>query len=333
MTTPVTHSIPTREAIEQTYALIQPYVRVTPILHTSGASLGGPEVPVVFKLEQLQHSGSFKARGAFANLKLRQVPAAGVVAASGGNHGVAVAYAASQLGIPAHIFVPTVSSPAKIDRIRRLGAALTVTGDRYVDALAASQAFAQSSGALQVHAYDQLETILGQATLGLELARQAEVDTVIAAVGGGGHIAGIAAWYRGSTRVIGVEPRLAPTLFNALEAGHPVDAPMGSVAADSLAPKRVGELTFPIAQAHVEKVVLVDDDDILRAQAALWDSARIVAEPGGATACAALLSGAYRPAKDERVAVIVCGGNTTAVTFPSATPSPGASSSPAPSRG
>lgn len=311
-TTPVT---PAREAIEQTYATIAPHLRLTPILRTSGASLGGPAVPVTLKLEHLQHSGSFKARGAFASLLLRQVPAAGVVAASGGNHGAAVAYAAQQLGIPAHIFVPTVSSPAKIDRIRRFGAQLTVTGDRYVDALAASQAFAQTSGALQVHAYDQLETILGQATLGLELARQADVDTILAAVGGGGHIAGIAAWFRGDVRVIGVEPRLAPTLHDAFAAGRPVDAPMGSVAADSLAPKRVGDLTFPIAKAYVEKVVLVEDDDILRAQAALWESARIVAEPGGATACAALLSGAYRPEKDERVAVIICGGNTTAVMF------------------
>ncbi len=315
MTADTTTLAPVREDIEETYAMIAPYVRVTPILQTSGASLGGPDARVTLKLEYLQHSGSFKARGAFANLMLRKVPAAGVVAASGGNHGAAVAYAASQLGIPAHIFVPTVSSPAKIDRIRQFGAELTVTGDRYVDALAASQAFAASSGALQVHAYDQIETIRGAGTLGRELARQAEVDTVLAAIGGGGHIAGIAAWFRGSVRVIGVEPRLAPTMFDAFAAGRPVDAAMGSVAADSLAPKRVGELTFPIAKAFVEKVVLVDDDDILRAQATLWKSARIVAEPGGATACAALLSGAYRPAKDERVAVIVCGGNTTAVSF------------------
>ena len=306
----------TRRAIERTEARIRPHLRVTPILQTDAAGFGGPPVALTLKLELLQHAGSFKARGAFANLLLREVPAAGVVAASGGNHGVAVAYAASQLGIPAHIFVPTVSSPAKIDRIRRFGAHLTVTGDRYTDALAASETFAQSTQALQVHAYDQIETILGQGTLGRELARQTpDVDTVLAAVGGGGHIAGIAAWYRGSVRVIGVEPRLAPTLYNALEAGQPVDAPTGSVAADSLAPKRVGELTFPIAKSFVERVVLVDDDDILRAQAALWDAARIVAEPGGATALAALLSGAYQPSPRERVAAIVCGGNTTAVSF------------------
>ncbi len=311
----------TREAIAQTYSTIAPYIRHTPVLNTSAATLGGPDVPLTLKLELLQHAGSFKARGAFAHLTLREVPPAGVVAASGGNHGVAVAYAAAQRGVPAHIFVPTVSSPAKIDRIRRLGARLTVIGDRYVDALAASQAFARESNALQGHAYDQPETILGQGTLGLELARQApDVDTILAAVGGGGHIAGIAAWYRGSTRVIGVEPRLAPTLHDALTAGHPVDAPMGSVAADSLAPKRVGDLTFPLAKAFVERVVLVDDDDILRAQAALWEQARLVAEPGGATAFAALLSGAYRPATGERVAAIVCGGNTTAVQLPAAQP-------------
>jgi threonine dehydratase len=311
---PATTAAITRSAIEQTQARIAPHIRQTPVLRTDAASLGGPEVPLTLKLELLQHSGSFKARGAFAHLTSREVPPSGVVAASGGNHGVAVAYAASRLGVRAHIFVPTVSSPAKIDRIRRYGAELTVTGDRYADALAASRAYARESGALEVHAFDQVETILGQATLGLELSQQApDVDTVLAAVGGGGHIAGIAAWYRNEVRVIGVEPRLAPTLHDAFEAGHPVDAPMGSVAADSLAPKRVGELTFPIARAFVERVVLVDDQDILRAQAALWNEARIIAEPGGATAFAALLSGAYRPAPGERVAAIVCGGNTTAV--------------------
>ncbi len=306
----------TRAAIEQTYARIAPHLRHTPVLHTDAATLGAPPGPLTLKLELLQHAGSFKARGAFANLMLRQAPPAGVIAASGGNHGAAVAYAAAQLGIVAHIFVPTVSSPAKIDRIRRFGARLTVVGERYADALAASEDFARDTGALQVHAFDQPETILGQATLGLELSRQApEIDTVLAAVGGGGHIAGIAAWYRGNVRVIGVEPRLAPTLHDAFKAGAPVDAPTGSVAADSLAPRRVGELTFPIAKAFVERVVLVEDEDILRAQAALWDAARIVAEPGGATAFAALLRGAYQPVPGERVAAIVCGGNTAAVSF------------------
>lgn len=301
----------TRDAIERAYALIGPYIRVTPVLRASLAGAGGPPVPSTLKLEYLQHAGSFKARGAFANLLLEPVPPAGVIAASGGNHGVAVAYAASQLGVPAHVFVPTVSSPAKIDRIRRYGATLTVTGDRYADALAASARVAQSSGARQVHAFDQVETILGQGTLALELSQQApEIDTVLAAVGGGGHIAGIAAWYRGTVRVVGVEPRLAPTMHEAFKAGRPVDAPVGSVAADSLAPRRVGKLTFPIAKAFVDRIVLVEDEDILRAQNALWETMRILAEPGGATAYAALLSGAYRPARGERVAVIICGGNT-----------------------
>jgi threonine dehydratase len=307
MATPVQRSL-----IEAAHARIARHIRRTPTWTLPAAF--GHGGPVGLKLEFLQHAGSFKARGAFNTLLSHEIKPAGVAAASGGNHGAAVAYAAKQLGIPAHIFVPTVSSPAKIDRIRSYGAELTVIGDRYADALAASETFARQSNALQVHAFDQPETILGQATLGRELAQQApEVDTVLAAVGGGGHIAGIAAWYRNDVRVIGVEPTLAPTLHDAFQAGHPADAAIGSVAADSLAPKRVGELTFPIAKAFVERVVLVEDDDILRAQAALWNEARIIAEPGGATAFAALLSGAYRPSPGERVAVIVCGGNTAAV--------------------
>jgi threonine dehydratase len=303
-----------RDAIEETWRVIAPHVRVTPVVALDGADLGLPDVSLHLKLEQLQHSGSFKARGAFANLLLRKLPAAGVIAASGGNHGAAVAYAARQLGVRAKIFVPTVSSPAKIARIRGYGADLVVEGERYADALAASQAWEASSGALAVHAYDQRETLLGQGTIGRELARQAPaIDTVLVSVGGGGLIGGIAAWFAGSVRVIGVEPEAAPTLTAALAAGRPVDADAGGIAADSLAPRRVGELVFPIARAHVARVVLVADADIQRAQVALWESLRIVAEPGGAAALAALLSGRYVPAAGERVAVIVSGGNTTAV--------------------
>jgi threonine dehydratase len=270
----------------------------------------------VFKLELLQHSGSFKARGAFANLLTREVPKAGVVAASGGNHGAAVAYAAQKLGKPARIYVPKVSSPAKIERIRSYGADLVIEGDRYADALAASEQWAAQSGALQVHAYDQEGALLGQGTVGLEFEAQAPaLDTLLVAVGGGGLIGGIAAWYAGSVRIVGVEPVLAPTLTKALEAGRPVDSPAGGIAADSLAPKRVGELMFPLAQRYVEKVVLVEDDAIRKAQRALWDLLRVVSEAGGAAAYAALLSGAYRPEKDETVGVLVCGGNTTAVNF------------------
>ena len=252
----------------------------------------------------------------FANLLTRPVPKAGVVAASGGNHGVAVAYGAMKLGIPATIFLPTVASPAKIERIRGYGAELVITGERYADALAASEAFVADREAMVLHAYDQVETMLGQGTVGLEVETDAEAtDALVVAVGGGGLIGGIAAWFAGRTKIVAVEPEDAPTLFDALAAGHPVDAKAGSVAADSLAPKRVGALMFPLAQAYVEKLVLVTDAEILAAQAALWETVRIVAEPGGATAFAALLSGKYVPAEGERVTVLVCGANTMAVDF------------------
>ena len=303
-------------AIERTHALISAHIRVTPVLELDGADFGLAAFPLALKLESLQHSGSFKARGAFANLLGRPVPAAGVVAASGGNHGAAVAYAARRLGLPARIFVPTVSSPAKIARIRSYGAELVVGGERYADALAASERASAASGAMAVHAYDQRETLLGQGTLGRELSMQAPaLDTVLVAVGGGGLIGGVAAWYAGRARVVGVEPVDAPTLTEALRAGRPVDAPAGGIAADSLAPRQVGALMFPIARAHVERVVLVDDAAIRSAQEALWQAARVVAEPGAAAPLAALLSGAYVPAPGERVAVVVSGGNTTAVDF------------------
>jgi threonine dehydratase len=218
--------------------------------------------------------------------------------------------------VPARVFVPTVSSPAKIQRIRAYGADLVVGGDRYADALAASEAWAAQSGALPVHAYDQAETLLGQGTIGLELAEQAPgLDTLLVAVGGGGLIGGIAACYAGQVAVIGVEPEGAPTLARALEAGRPVDAPAGGIAADSLAPRRVGALMFPIAQAHVARVLLVSDAAIRQAQEALWRVVRVVAEPGGAAALAALLAGAHVPGPGERVGVVVSGGNTTAVDF------------------
>jgi threonine dehydratase len=305
-----------RKRIEAVGAVIAPYVRVTPTLALSGADFGLPPFSLTLKLELLQHSGSFKARGAFANLLLRPLPAVGVAAASGGNHGAAVAYAAMRLGVRAKIFVPTVSSPAKVQRIRAYGAALAVVGDRYADALAASEAWVAETGALPVHAFDQLETLLGQGTLGLELAGQAPaLDTVLVSVGGGGLIGGVAGWYAGDARVVGVEPELAPTLTEALKAGRPVDAPASGIAADSLAPRRVGELMFPIARAHVARVALVSDAAIRGAQDALWQTVRIAAEPGGAAALAALLSGVYVPEPGERVGVVVSGGNSTAVDF------------------
>ncbi len=305
-----------RAAIARTYELIAPYIRTTPVVEASGADFGLSAFPLSLKLELFQHAGSFKTRGAFANLLTRAIPVTGVAAASGGNHGAAVAYAAMRLGVKARIFVPTVSSPAKIARIRSYGADLVVTGERYADALAASQAWIAESGALPVHAFDQEETLLGQGTLALELGRQApDLTTLLVSVGGGGLIGGIAAWCGGRPRVIGVEPEAAPTLTRALEAGKPVDAPAGGLAADSLAPRRVGELVFPIARAHIARVLLVSDAAIRRAQDALWETLRVVAEPGGAAALSALLSGAYAPGPDERVAAVVSGGNTTAVDF------------------
>jgi threonine dehydratase len=302
--------------IADAFERIRGHVRVTPVVALDGADLGLAPMRLVLKLEQLQHSGSFKARGAFANLLLRDVPPAGVTAASGGNHGAAVAFAARALGVKAKIFVPTVSSPAKIARIRRYGADLVVEGDRYADALAASEAWVTRSGSLPIHAFDQIETMLGTGTLGLELERQVpELDTVLVAVGGGGLIAGVAAWYRRRARIVGVEPQRSPTLFRAFEAGRPVDAETAGIAADSLAPRRVGELVYPIAKAQVDRVVLVSDEAIVAAQHALWDGARIVAEPGAAAPFAALGSGAYVPQPGERVGVVVSGANTTAVEF------------------
>jgi threonine dehydratase len=310
-----------RAGIAASYAVIKPHIRVTPVIVVNGRDFGLTGFPLWLKLEQLQHSGSFKTRGAFANLLKREIPSAGVVAASGGNHGAAVAYAAMRLGVSAKIFVPTVSSPAKIRRIRDYGADLVVVGERYADALVASETWRCQSGALPVHAFDQPETLLGQGTIGLELGAQApDLDTLLVAVGGGGLIGGIAAWYAGSVKVVGVEPEGAPTLARALEAGRPVDAEAGSIAADSLAPRRVGELMFPIARAHVDHVVLVSDAAIRQAQELLWSSLRIVAEPGGAAAMAALLGEAYSPAASERVGVLVSGGNTTAVDFGGSSP-------------
>jgi threonine dehydratase len=299
----------TREAIHDVYQRIRPYLRRTPVIQVDLGELNGHGTATL-KLEQLQCGGSFKARGAFTNLLLRDVPEAGVVAASGGNHGVATAYAAHRLGVPAKIFVPTVSAPAKIERIRELGADLVVGGDRYADAYDVAQRWAAESGALTMHAYDQRETILGQGTLALELIEQApDIDTVLVPVGGGGLIAGIAAYLAGTVRVIGVEPDGAPTLAHARAAGEPVDAPAGSIAVDALAPRRIGELVFPITQSYVADVVLVDDDAIRHAQRALWQAVRIAAEPAGSVTVAALLAGAYKPAADERVAVVISGAN------------------------
>jgi threonine dehydratase len=306
----------TPQAIERCERLIRPYIRRTPVIAVDGSEFGAPAGPLTLKLELLQHAGVFKARGAFANLLTREIPTAGIVAASGGNHGAAVAYAAMRLGKPASIFVPSVSSPAKIARIREYGADLHIGGNLYAEALAASEDWVQQTGAMPVHAFDQIETIMGQGTLALELEQQApDIDTVLVSVGGGGLVAGIAAWYAGRVKVIGVEPTTAPTLTKALEAGCPVDAEAGGLAADSLAPRQVGQIVFPIVQKYAPQTVLVTDEAIAEAQKTLWRALRIVAEPGGACAFSAITSGAYRPAAGERVAVVISGGNTVAVNF------------------
>ena len=303
-----------REQIQTTEPVIRPHIRRTPILEVDGAEFGLDSIKIVFKLELFQHSGSFKARGAFTNILTREVPAAGIVAASGGNHGAAVAYAAMKLRKPATIFVPSVASPAKLDRIRRYGAELVIAGDRYAESLEASEEWTAESGALPIHAYEAIETLLGQGTLGMELEEQdPKLDSLLVAVGGGGLIGGVAAWYQDRVKMVAVEPSAAPTLDYALRAGRPVDAPAGGIAADSLAPRQVGQLMFPIAQKYVHEVVLVSDEEILEAQKTLWESVRVAAEPGGAAAFAALLSGRYKTQPGERVGVIVCGGNTDKV--------------------
>jgi threonine dehydratase len=281
---------------------IRPHIRRTPLLDLDG---------VLLKLESMQVAGSFKARGAFANLTTRAIPPAGVVAASGGNHGAAVAYAATRLNIRCRIYVPDIPSPAKIERIRATGAELRIVSGAYPDALRASTSDAAERGAMTVHAFDQVETILGAGSVGMELEEAAlPFDTVLVPVGGGGLIAGVSAWFDGRVRVVGVEPEGAPTLDRALRAGGPVEAPTGSIASDSLAAGALGALVYPIVERFVGRAILVTDDDIRAAREELWKRARVIAEPGGATAFAALLSKKYESARGERVAVIVSGGNT-----------------------
>jgi len=292
-------------------ARIAAHVRRTPVIETAAGTFGDDAAyPLVLKLECLQVTASFKPRGAFNRMLSAAVPPSGVTAASGGNHGIAVAHAAKTLGHRAEIFVPAVISAAKIARLKELGAAVNVNGKVYGDALAASQTRAAETGALVLHAYDQPEILAGQGTVAREFAEQAPgLDTVLVAVGGGGLIGGMAAWYRGRTKLIGVEPRTSRALYAGLEAGKPVDVEVSGVAADSLGARRVGALMFPLAQEFVERVVLVDDAAIVAAQKSLWRALRVVAEPGGAAALAAVLSGAYRPAPGERVGVLVCGAN------------------------
>lgn len=286
------------------------HVRTTPILSLEDGAWE-LDAHIVLKLEQMQHTGSFKPRGAFNRILSQNVPPAGVIAASGGNHGVAVAYAARQLGHQAEIFVPELCPPAKIERLHNYDANVTIIGANYAEALVASMNRAAETGALVVHAYDQPEVVAGQGTLGRELSQQAgQLDTILVAVGGGGLIAGIASWFTDKVRVIGVEPQNAPSLARALATGQIVDVDVSGIAADSLGARRIGNLAFTTAQRYIDRVILVDDAEIRAAQRFLWQELHLITEPGGATASAALLSGHYHPAPGERIGVIICGANT-----------------------
>ena len=295
--------------IEAAWQRIEPYVRATPVMQLNRGLLH-PDAGIFLKFELMQVTGSFKPRGAFNRILSNQVPENGIIAASGGNHGLATAYAGKTLGHHAEIFVPTISSPVKQQRLRSYGADLHVIGANYGEALKASAERADETGALVVHAYNQKETILGQATCGRELDLQVpELDTVLVATGGGGFIAGIAAWYQSRTRIVSVEPEGCACLWAAFKEGKSVAGPVGGLAADSLGATQVGELAWEICRRYVDRAVLVNDAAIREAQRWLWRELHVVAEPGGATALSALLSGAYVPAANERVAVLVCGGN------------------------
>ena len=300
----------TQEAIVEAASRIAGHVRRTPVLEVDGAAFGAAG-PLVLKLELLQSTGSFKPRGAFNRMLSAKLPQAGVIAASGGNHGAAVAYAARELGIPAEIFVPEATPPAKVARVESYSARLVRTGAAYAEALAASRARQAETGALEIHAYDHPAVLAGQGTVGRELQEQApDLTHILVAVGGGGLIGGIAGWYAGGAEVVAVEPEGCPALHRALLASHPVPSPVGGVAADSLGARQVGAEMFDVASRFIRNSVLVTDEAIRRAQALLWNAVRLIAEPGGAAALAALSSGAWSPPQGARVGVVVCGANT-----------------------
>ncbi|MGY6644138.1 MAG: threonine/serine dehydratase [Salinarimonas sp.] len=295
--------------IRAAHARIRDYIRHTPVVNLPHGGFGH-DGPVSLKLEFLQHAGSFKPRGAFNTLLSKDIPAAGVAAASGGNHGAAVAYAAHSLGVPARVFVPEIASKPKVDAIRRHGAEVVIGGPRYADAAIACAAYMAETGALSIHAYDAFETIAGQGTVAIEWeADQPDLDTVLIAAGGGGLVSGIGAYWRGRVKVVAVEPAGSCALHAALAAGEPVDVEVHSVAADSLGARNTGALVHEICRAAIDHVALVTDDAITEAQRRLWLDWRIATEPGGAAALAALISGAYRPQPGERVGVLVCGAN------------------------
>jgi threonine dehydratase len=305
-----------RTEIQDAGRRIAMHIRRTPVMALEENAFG-IDARIFLKLECLQHTGSFKPRGAFNCILTSTVPAAGIVAASGGNHGAAVAYAAQKLGHRAEIFVPVITPKNKVERLRQYGAAINITGNNYAESLAASRERATEAGAISIHAYDDVRVLAGQGTLGMELEEQVRgLDSVLIAVGGGGLIGGVAAWYQERVRVIAVEPERAPTLHQSLAAGQLVEVETGGVAADSLGARRAGELMLPIAQKFVAQSLLVSDEQIVAAQRLLWQKLQLIAEPGGATALAALLSGVYKAHPGERVGVVLCGSNAELKHFP-----------------
>lgn len=285
-------------------------MRQTPLMQLPGSAVGVDCAEVWFKLEQLQIGGSFKARGMFNRLLSATIPAAGVVIASGGNAGIACAVAAASLGVPCTVFVSSVSPIAKRDTLAALGATVVVAGDSYAQALQACQRRASETGAMLVHAYDQIEVVAGAGTLALEIQAQAAVpDTVLVSVGGGGLIGGLAAGFASRSRVVALEPELCPTLHAARTAGHPVDVDVGGIAADALGARRIGAIAWEVTQRHVDTALLLSEQAIREAQAWMWNDLRLAVEPAAALPLAALRSGVYRPRVDERVCLIVCGAN------------------------
>jgi threonine dehydratase len=298
-----------RTDVEAAWRLIQPHVRRTPTIELSAGALG-VAAPLALKLESLQLSGSFKGRGAFHKLLASKVPAAGIIAASGGNHGAAAAFAARALGHTAEIFVPTIAAPAKVARLKDYGAVVHQVGAVYAEARAASEKRAAETGALIVPAYEDPVVFAGAGSVALEFAEQAAFDTLLVAVGGGGLIAGCATAIGESVKIVAVETEGTPTLYEARRAGRPVEVKISGIAADALGASRIGVPNFEVAQRLVRESVLVSDDAVRQAQRALWEELRVIAEPAGATALAALISGTYRPAPGERVATLICGANT-----------------------
>jgi len=286
------------------------FLRKTPVWKLAGKALGLNCAEVWLKLEHLQVGGSFKARGMLNRMLSNDIPASGVIIASGGNAGIATAAAARALGVPCEVFVPQVSPEAKRARLRELGAVVIVSGTAYAQAFEACLARQQVSGALLMHAYDQIEVVAGAGTLAAEIEAQAGLpDSVLVSVGGGGLIAGVAAWFEDRARVVALEPELAPTLFQARHAGQPVDVAVSGIAADSLGAKCIGTIAWDVTQRHVKDALLLSDDAIRAAQLWLWKELKLAVEPAAALGLAALQGGAYQPRADETVCLILCGAN------------------------